>query len=426
MSVNAAGGPPALPQTAESGSLCVRLDCRHYRGDRPCAQGCVGGCAHYEPMGRRILIIKLGALGDVIRTEALLPGLKSRYPSSQITWVSRANGCRMLANNPWIDRCLVFDAETLCHLRWERFHLVINLDKEPGPAALAMQVQADDRRGIGLSRQGTTYPLNPEAHYYFALGLSNDLKFHENRSSYQRLIYEAVGLDYQGQRYAVFPGAANHAAARAALHRAGVDPHRRLVGLNTGAGDAIAHKTWPAGKFVSLARNLQGRGDCRVVLLGGPQEADRNAWIARQVGGEIVDPGCHHGELDFAALIKRCAVVLSGDTTAMHLAIAQRVPVVVLFGPTCPQEIDLYGRGVKLVSTIGCAPCYRRHCELSPTCMDLITVKQAEHALVRWLEGAPSLADTGCPPEQQAPVAAAAPGRPSDVVACPGPAHVTD
>ena len=363
----------------------LKLDCRHYLGDRPCRKGCQGECQYYEPMGHRILLIKLAALGDVIRTEALLPGLKNAFPTSHITWVSRADGCRMLAGNPLIDRRLEYGAETLCRLQCEKFDLVINLDKEPGPAALAMQVTAEDKRGIGLSSHGTICPLNEEAHYYFALGLSDHLKFEDNQSSYQRLIYEALGLPYDGERYSLFPSAADEDHARAVLRRAGVRENEELVGLNTGAGSTFANKTWPAEKFVTLTKNLLGRGDCRVMLLGGPEEVEKNDWIAQQTGPQVIHPGCRHSELEFAALVHRCSAILTGDTTAMHVAIALRVPVVVLFGPTCPQEIDLYGRGVRLVAKIGCAPCYKRHCDYSPNCMDMISVTQGEEALARYL-----------------------------------------
>ena len=55
-------------------------------------------------------MIKLGALGDVIRTPCILPELRRQYPAAQITWVSLPNGCRMLSGHPQIDRLLPFDA----------------------------------------------------------------------------------------------------------------------------------------------------------------------------------------------------------------------------------------------------------------------------------------------------------------------------
>ncbi len=340
-------------------------------------------------MGRRILLIKLGALGDVIRTEALLPGLKDAYPQSQITWVSKSNGCRMLANNPLIDRLLEFNAETMCQLRSEHFDLVINLDKESAPAGLAMQVTAQERRGIGLSPCGTAYPLNPEAHYYFALGLSDELKFRQNSFSYQRLIYDAVGLTYRDQIYRLYPTPQNYQHARTVYDRESLKNGEEVIGLNTGSGGGFANKTWGEEKFLELARQLMARGDCRVALLGGPDETDRNRRLKQQLGPEVIDTGCDNSELDFAAIVHRCSAVLTGDTTATHVAIALRVPTVILFGPTCPQEIDVYGRGYKLISGATCAPCYKRHCDHSPNCMDTIDAESAYEVLIRYLGRSP-------------------------------------
>jgi heptosyltransferase-2 len=56
----------------------------------------------------------------------------------------------------------------------------------------------------------------------------------------------------------------------------------------------------------------------------------------------------------------------------MHLAISMRTPVVALFGPTCGQEVEMYGRGRKITSPKPCGPCYRRECRETPTCMDEI------------------------------------------------------
>jgi ADP-heptose:LPS heptosyltransferase len=380
------------PTWGEQAGQWLELDCRHYRGDRPCAVGvqgvCPSPCERYAPMGHRILIIKLGALGDVIRTAAILPGLKERWPASHITWVTRPNGVRMLANHPLIDRPLPFDAETLCHLECERFDLCLSLDKEPGPTALAMRVAAHERRGIGLSPSGTPFPLNPECVDYFLLGLDDNKKFFENTKSYQQLLYEVLGLEYRGQRYRLYPSTAHRTQARAFWAGAGVSDDEVVIGFNTGAGRVFANKNWPPQKFVSLARSIAARTNWRVALLGGPDERERNRRIAAACP-EVIDAGCDRDELVFAALVERCNVLVSGDTMAMHVAIAMDVPCVVLFGPTCEQEIDLYGRGEKVQSSLPCSPCYARHCGRSPNCMDDVSVEQVLVAVERWVSGRP-------------------------------------
>jgi len=377
---------PAPPSSCDPARL--RLDCRQYRGDRPCRAGvqgvCPTACPAYDPMGFRILVIKLGALGDVIRTAALLPGLKETWPASHITWVSRPSGVRMLAHHPQIDRLLPLDAETLAHLEVERFDLVLSLDKEPGPAGLAMRVPAAQRRGIGLSRYGTVYPLNPECAPYFALGLDDEQKFRGNTQSYPQLIYQALGLTYAGQRYELFPAPTDRAHAAAVWNALGVRPADAVVGLNTGAGRVFANKNWPEERFAALARRLARRTGVRVALLGGPDEQALNARIARACPG-VLDTGSTHAELQFAALVERCGVVVTGDTMALHVAVALRVPVVALFGPTCAQEIDLFGCGERIVTGLPCSPCYRRECDRTPNCMDDIDLERVLAAVDRWL-----------------------------------------
>jgi ADP-heptose:LPS heptosyltransferase len=376
-----------LPIWGAQAGQWLKLDCRHYRGDRPCAVGvqgvCPADCSAYDPMGTRILVIKLGALGDVVRTAALLPGLKARWPRSHITWVTRPNGVRMLAHQPEIDRLLPFDAETLCHLEHERFDVCFSLDKEPGPAALAMRVDARQRLGVGLSATGSAYPLNPECVNYFLLGLDDRAKFFENRKSYQQLLYEAVGLPYAGERYRLYPQTEQRRAAAAAWERCGLPRGEHLVALNTGAGAVFANKTWQPQQFAELARRLVSRPGVRVAVVGGPAERAINEQLQRVCPG-VLDPGGPFDELTFAALLARAAVLVTGDTMALHVAVAQDVPVVALFGPTCDQEIDLYGRGEKLIGDVPCRPCYRRSCDKTHTCMEAIGVGDVEAAVLRW------------------------------------------
>jgi len=77
--------------------------------------------------------------------------------------------------------------------------------------------------------------------------------------------------------------------------------------------------------------------------------------------------------------------MITGDTLAMHIAIGLKIPVVVLLGPTCHQEIELYGRGSKIVSDFDCSPCYRSSCPQPVSCMDAIPVDAVFNAAMHWL-----------------------------------------
>jgi ADP-heptose:LPS heptosyltransferase len=146
-----------------------------------------------------------------------------------------------------------------------------------------------------------------------------------------------------------------------------------VVGLNTGAGAVFANKAWTEEGFLELIRKLKKETRTKIFLLGGPAERERNRRILKKAKAAAIDTGCDNTLGQFAALVQLCDVVVTGDTTALHLAIGLKKNVVALFGPTCAQEIELYGRGEKIVSSVSCAPCYRRRCEVSPTCMEAIS-----------------------------------------------------
>jgi len=108
----------------------LKLDCRHFRGDKPCRFHCrCGGCEHYAPMGTRILIVKLDAIGDVARTTTMLRALREKYDPCHVTWLVAPVAEEMLRGNPLIDLVLPYVPESLEPLRVQKYDLALSLDK---------------------------------------------------------------------------------------------------------------------------------------------------------------------------------------------------------------------------------------------------------------------------------------------------------
>jgi ADP-heptose:LPS heptosyltransferase len=391
--------PPAdhaAPQSPATGchphGVPISPDCLHYRGDKPCLHNRLcDGCTHYAPQGTRIIILKLGALGDVIRTLCILPTLRRLYPGAHITWVSKPSGCRMIAAHPMINRVLPFDAISALQLTHERFDLAINLDKEAEPCALMMQLKAGRKLGIGLSEVGTPVPLNREAVPYFLLGLSDELKFRRNTHSYPQLVHAALGLLYLGDRYTLPIAPGVRQAMRGRLASRGWRGGQATVGINVGSGTAFANKMWPTQRIVDVVNQIrQMRPDVQVLLLGGTEERDRLADLHLALAGTgdpgWIDVGCDHDEKAFPALLECCDVLFSGDTMAMHAALAVGRRVVVFFGPTCEQEIELFGLGEKLIAGSPCSPCYKRTCDQQDLCVHAVSTEDATRAIMRQLD----------------------------------------
>ena len=362
----------------------VRFDCKFYLGDRPCRfrREC-DGCERYTPMGTRILVVKLAAAGDVLRTTAILPPLKRKYPESHVTWVTDESALPFVLENPHVDRALTFSFETTLTLGAEEFDVVLSLDKETRATALVAATSAGTKLGFGLSKWGTTEPLNEGAWYDLELGLSDEKKFRGNDLTHAQIICATAELEYEGDPYTLALPDSSIEYAREFVAR--LSPSEPLVGLNAGAGRVFANKAWTAAGYAALARLVSERLGGTALVLGGDDDRERADAIIGTAGAGAVDGGTHD-LLDFAAIVGTLDALVTGDTMALHIAVALGVPVVAVFGPTVPQEIELHGGGRKVVSPIECAPCYLRSCDRTPNCMDEVGVEEVFSALLDALE----------------------------------------
>ncbi|MBI2095708.1 MAG: glycosyltransferase family 9 protein [Candidatus Omnitrophica bacterium] len=335
----------------------------------------------------RILLIKLGALGDVLRTTPLLAGLRKKYASARIHWLVAPENREVLRGNPIIERLWVLGEEGA--LARETYDLAINLDKEPEALDAVMSADAGKKMGFGRAADGTLCALDGKSEYARRLGLDDELKFRLNQKTYQEISFEQAGLVFQKEEYLMPMDAETLSFAKNFLEAAGVLRWKRpVIGLNTGSGSRFAGKRLPVSAFTLLAERLHGELGATVLLLGGKDEIERNRAIQSIASCPVVNTGSHPIRR-FAGIVKECDAVLSGDTTAMHVAIAMKVPVVAYFASTCASEIELYGRGRKIVSSIACSPCYKKTCPIDERCMKDMSPGELFGAVREVLKGAP-------------------------------------
>ncbi len=355
--------------------MIIHYNCRHFLGHKPCQfrRGCED-CPDYSPVGKRVLIIKLAAIGDVLRTTPLLRGLRTGDPECVITWITEPHVIPMLQGIQEIDRLLPFNWETALQMEMETFDELYCFDKEPKATALAMKVHSARKAGFGLDKLGKVIPLNKESEYTYQLGIDDSLKFQINTKSYPELIFECAGIPYTAPQEYVLPDlSAEIEDAKTYLRAQGVKPGELIIGLNTGAGDIFATKKWTEAGYVELANQLVKERGSRILLLGGPGEVERNRRIADTARYTLINTGNDHSIRKFSGIVGNCHLLITGDTLAMHIAIGLKIPVLVIFGTTCHQEIELYGRGAKVISDFECSPCYLSSCPKQPTCMEALS-----------------------------------------------------
>jgi lipopolysaccharide heptosyltransferase III len=375
----------------------IASDCRFFLGDRPCIwhkrDGVLCTCDHYDRIEERLLIVKLDAMGDVLRSTALLPPLAEVHPRAAVTWITRKESVPLLQRNPYVAEVLELGPEALAHLQVRRFDRVINLDASKTSAALATAARAPEKCGFVLDERGWVKPTNDAARRWLEAGVFDDIK-RQGSESYQNRMADILGLAGREHRYVFELADDERGRARAHLASLGLDPQRPVIGLNTGAGGRWPLKQWREDGYVELIGRVARRMDVQFVLLGGQQERDRHERLRAASPVTLIDPGCDNSVRHFGALLSHCDVIVTGDTLAMHLSLALRKRTVVLFGPTSAAEIELYGLGEKVVPAMECLSCYKTSCDFVPNCMDLISTDMVERAVLRQIDIAQSLSES--------------------------------
>ena len=288
----------------------------------------------------RILIVKVGALGDVLRTTPALNVLGGR-----VTWVTSEAAAPLLARNPLMDHlyCKEHYPDSLLD---EEFDLIVNLEDDISAATLASKIKTKSLIGAYLREGKVVY--TESASEWFDMSLisrfgkkrADELKMN-NRRTYQEFIFSMVGRRFQGEEYLLDMPLTKI-------------PIPSLVGLEVRVGDVWPMKRW--NKFEALAQRLTDAG-FKVKTF---QQRDQLR--------------------DYVDDINECEHIICGDTLAMHLGLALRKKIVAIFTCTSPHEIYDYQRMIKVVSPLWKEYFYRRDFEPAPA--DAISVESVFDAVM--------------------------------------------
>jgi heptosyltransferase II len=348
-------------------------------------------------MPTHVALIKTGALGDVVRTTALLPGLRRLDPKLKLTWITSSGAIELVRDHPDVNRVAAIDAPADAPWRTESYDWVLNLDDGFDECRLASQMSTNRLSGGFEAPDGTRRYTN-DVSRWFGMGIlrpdeqgglqqANILK-KRNRETFGAIMYRALNLPGPVARPLVHLQLSRIAKAQSWLQGAGLSGATPVIGLNTGAGGRWRFKSWGEDQTGDLARELIDELHCGVVVFGGPAERDRNRRIASSVHRRnVVVAPTDFDLLDFTALIDQCDLLVTSDSLALHLALARETPIVAFFGPTSDSEIDLYGGGEKIVTPLDCRCCYLSDCQVRPHCMQSISSEEITGAVRRYLPG---------------------------------------
>ena len=361
--------------------------CKNFSGYKPCIsyKNCLeNGCQADIPenyAGVKILIISLEALGAVLGNTAILPAIKRKFPESTIYWLTMENAQKLLHNNKFIDRVFVWNDEQRMILRNIEFDYVMNSDKSDYACAFTNELNAKTKLGFLLNEEGKIIPANKEALYSYLLGNDDQLKFRENKRTGLDILHEAFELEYCKNEYLFSFDDDEESFIEKYKNEIKYDPAKTYVGFNTGCSDLFPNKKMTINQHIQLINELGRDNDKVIVLLGGREDSERNLQIINSVNKnikhKIISTPTTLGLRRGVCFMDICDLVISGDSLGMHMAIALKKYILVWFGLSCAAEIELYGRGEKLIPEgLECSPCWKKVCPFNLECIDMIDLNK--------------------------------------------------
>lgn len=363
-------------------------ECKRFTGYKPCFtdHNCLtDGCKDNIPIGTKILIINLDAMGDILMTTAQLPALKRKFPASTIYWVTLKSTVPLLYNNPFVDYAMQYDFETISILSNMEFDYVMNVDKSLRSGSLALSVKAKNHLGFGINGNGKIIPLNKGAEYNYMLGMDDHLKFRVNQRTGQDYLAETFELDYRRDEYVFELTAEEKKFIENYKQEVGLKPGDKIIGFNTGCSELYPNKKMTIDQHVELISRFLSYNKYKIILLGGPEDELRNETIYDNFKQLIIKTPTSLGVRKGACFENLADVVITGDSFGMHLAIALKKYVIAWFGVSCWTEIDLYDRGIKIIPQgLECSPCWKKKCPYNLECISMIDLDKIEAETINY------------------------------------------
>jgi len=340
---------------------------------------------------KKILVIRLDHIGDVLMTTPFIRSLKKHFPCATITMVVKKLTFDTVIHNPYIDEIEVYNSSwtipkiegntkqgmmdfirLFLKLRKEKYDVAFDL-KGDFRNILIMYLSGAKRR-IGYGIRGGGFMLTDVVNYN-----AEEHEIDKNLS-----LLKPLNLSSTIQEPEIFVSEEDEEAVRSILREIGIQKTRLMIGIH--AGGASLYKRWPEEKFVKLIKLLKREGEAQILIFGGHYERNVISKIRRKIreNGVFIMPELTLCQM--ASAFARCHAVICNDSGAMHVAIAAKTPVIAIFGPTFADRFgpkDLKRNRV-VCSRMDCSPCWNPDTSIGcreRTCLNNVTVNEVFEAV---------------------------------------------
>jgi lipopolysaccharide heptosyltransferase II len=318
---------------------------------------------------KKILVIKLSALGDVILSTPSFRAVRQQYPQARIVALVERAAYPALKACPYVDDVLSYekfgknDVRSILKLGrlLAREQFDISIDLQNNRLSHLMSYLSGAHTRVGYANKRLDLFLNRPV---------KDLRPVVGPVEHQFQLLDQLGIAHPDIRPELSADRVDEDAIKAFLRENWLGDNQTLVGINPGSSPLWKTKQWPQEAFVELCDAL-ARQNIRVVITGTKDDLPIAEAIARQTRTRPIIAAGRTTVGELIALIRVCKVFVTSDSAPMHIATAVGTPVVAIFGPTDPRRHVAPGRSPISVirKEVKCSPCYLKKCPIGLICM---------------------------------------------------------
>jgi len=346
---------------------------------------------------QKILVLRLGAVGDVIRTLPAVKALKEHRPSSSITWIVEEPSRALLESQPEVDNVILFPRrrwtrgmkslhgvwgaigemrEFAKDLRGRKFDVALDFHGILKSGVLSYFSGSPQR--IGYDRRSTK-----EGNFLFSnvkvkLPREKICRFERNR-----LLLKGIGLELRDLKYSLHipPEDREYVTSffktsPTSIHR---PIHRPLIAIHPGTSRKASFKRWMPDQYARLSDHLIQELNATVLFTWGTEELEWVEGIRSQMKEPSLLAPKTESLTQLGEVYRNCDLYIGGDTGPMHIASLMGIPAVVIYGPTDPVENEPIGSHIKVRKEVGCNPCHEYSCK-KLDCIKAISAEEVVNA----------------------------------------------
>lgn len=334
---------------------------------------------------RRVLLVKLTSLGDVVHALPVAASLKKAFPFLKLHWVVEDRCAPLLENHPLLDSVIVYPREKLQGLIAERkWGQVVTCLKELRRSLKDLHIDLSiDLQGLAKSGLMVLMAWAPhrigcfglkEASYLISKSLPGGGELHAVDRNLK--VAEFLGAGTGTPEFGIGLKEEERTWAEEFLKKHGVSEGARLIGFQVGA--SFPQKCWPIRKMVALIGEVSQLPDVGILLFGDQTDRERLSPYLAQIPPMVINTV---GELSLRrlmALIDRCRLFIGADTGPLHLAAGLGLTVIALCGADDPKWTGPYGYYHRVhYKKLPCSPCNKTPvCQGRYDCMEAIEVEE--------------------------------------------------